>query len=237
MATLPEHGSDKAARILAAARESVLRRGVKGVTVSEIAKRAHVGQGTVYLYWQTKEDLFVGLFVRDFLAMGDEFAEALTADPDLSRPHRLFPRLIRAVLERPFVRALQIGDADLLGVLIGHPRTEQLLDTLGSDRLMKNVLPVWRRYRLARTDWPLEEQAYALHALMLGFMEVLADAHPLPGIDVESPEHVMAAAVTALLGPEEASAAEVHATAHEGLRVLDERRQIALASIAPPEGR
>ena len=57
MAVLAEHDSGTAARILAAARELVLKRGVKGLTVAEIAARAHVGKGTAYLYWPTKEDL------------------------------------------------------------------------------------------------------------------------------------------------------------------------------------
>ncbi|WP_222852416.1 hypothetical protein [Streptomyces piniterrae] len=36
---------------------------------------------------------------------------------------------------------------------------------------MYTVLPVWRQHRLARTDWPLGEQAYALQALMAGFLQ------------------------------------------------------------------
>jgi hypothetical protein len=65
------------------------------------------------------------------------------------------------------------------------------------------VLPVWRRHRLARTDWSLDEQAYALQALMAGFLAT-ATRTSVPGsVSIEAPEKVMAAAVTALLGPEE----------------------------------
>jgi hypothetical protein len=46
MAELAEHDSGTAARILAAARDLVLKRGVKGLTVAEIAEKAHVGKGT-----------------------------------------------------------------------------------------------------------------------------------------------------------------------------------------------
>jgi hypothetical protein len=75
------------------------------------------------------------------------------------------------------------------------------------------VLPVWRAYRLARTDWPLDEQAYALHALLAGFLDTATRTQVLRGVTVDAPEKVMAAAVTALLGPEEAGPAELHATA------------------------
>ena len=221
--TLAEHDSGTAARILAAARELVLKRGVKGLTVAEIAARAHVGKGTAYLYWGTKEDLVFGLIARDFLAFVDDEIEVLTADPDASHPHRLCPRLIRTTVERPFVRAQQTGDADLLGVLAGHPRSMELLDMLGPATLMYTVLPVWRQHRLARTDWTLDDQAYALQALITGFLAV-----PRPP---EDSDKVVAAAVTALLGPEKASRADVAATAAEGLRLLNERREAVLAMI------
>ncbi|WP_158842353.1 TetR/AcrR family transcriptional regulator [Saccharothrix deserti] len=237
MTLLPEHESEKAARILAVAGELVLRRGVKGVTVAEIAEKAHVGKGTAYQYWETKEDLFVGLFARDFLATVDEYEAALTADSDLARPHRLFPKAVRTTLDHPFVRAVLTADVDLLGVLANDPRSKELLNTLGPAALAYEVLPVLRRHGLARTDWPLEEQAYALCALIdgfiHGFVRASANADILPNIEVDSPDKVMGAAVTALLGPETASPEDVGATAREGLRLLAEKRQATLALITP----
>ncbi|MFG2095902.1 TetR/AcrR family transcriptional regulator [Streptomyces sp. NPDC048612] len=232
MAALVEQDSAKAARILTVARELVLKRGVKGVTVAEIAEKAHVGKGTVYLYWGTKEDLLVGLFAREFLAVVDGTIDALTADPDAARPHRLCPQLARNGLERPFVRALQTGDSDLLGVLTQHPRSTELIHQLGPAALMYTVLPVWRQHRLARADWPLDEQAYALQALMTGFVQNATRAHTLGSITVDTPDAVMAASVTALLGPEEATASGLRATADEGLRLLGHRRELVLATIA-----
>ena len=64
-AELAEHDSGTAARILAAARELVLKRGVKGLTIAEIAERAHVGKGTAYLYWKTKEDLLLAVITTN----------------------------------------------------------------------------------------------------------------------------------------------------------------------------
>jgi AcrR family transcriptional regulator len=213
----------------------VLKRGVKGLTIAEIVERAHVGKGTAYLYWGTKEDLLFALFARDFLANVDDEIDALTADPGLARPHRLFPRLVRNALDRPFVRALQTGDADLLGVLVRHPRSTDLLDHLGPAALMDTALPVWRRYRLARTDWPADEQAYALQALMTGFLDAATRTKVLRGVTVDTPDKVMAAAVTALLGPEKAGQAEVHAAASQGLQMLRERRNALLALITNQE--
>ncbi|MEW9555871.1 TetR/AcrR family transcriptional regulator [Nonomuraea sp. NPDC050783] len=233
MTRLADRDSDKAARILAVTRELVLRRGVKGVTVAEIAEKAHVGKGTAYLYWATKEDLLIELFAREFLSVLEAHVTALGADPELARPQRFCPRLVRDAVERPFMRALQAGDGDLLGVLAEHPRTEELLVHVGPAALMHTVLPVWRAHHLARADWPLDEQAYALRALMAGFLDAATNAGAPGGITVADPDAVMAAAVTALLGAaERASASDVRATAQEGLRLLREKRELLLALLA-----
>jgi AcrR family transcriptional regulator len=226
---LPEQESDKAARILAVARDLVLRHGVKGVTVATIAKKAHIGHGTVYLYWANKEELLLGLFARDFLAMLDSFAEALTADPDNAKPERLCPMAVRAPLEHPFVRALQDRDDDLLGALSEHPAGRELLGTLGPRALMQVALPAWREHGMARTDWEFERQAYALNAMMAGFLATIS----APETAVDYAGEVMAATVTALLGPSTATAEDVRAVAAEGLRQIDVGRQAALASILP----
>jgi hypothetical protein len=47
------------------ARELVLKRGVKGLTIAEIAEKAHVGKGTAYLYWKTKEDLLLAVITTN----------------------------------------------------------------------------------------------------------------------------------------------------------------------------
>ncbi|WP_219502758.1 TetR/AcrR family transcriptional regulator [Nonomuraea ceibae] len=227
-----DHDSDKAARILAVTRDLVLRRGVKGVTVAEIAEKAHVGKGTAYLYWATKEDLLIDLFAREFLEVLEADIAALSADPDLARPQRFCPRLIRNAVERPFMRALQANDGDLLGVLAGHPRTKELLVHVGPAALMYTVLPVWREHRLARADWALDAQAYALRAVMAGFLDSATSGGAPGGITVADADAVMAATVTALLGGERASAADVHATAAEGLRLLREKREILLSLLA-----
>ncbi|MEU6132307.1 helix-turn-helix domain-containing protein [Saccharopolyspora sp. NPDC047091] len=230
MADLPEHGSPKARRILAAAGDLLISRGIKGVTISDVAKKAHIGKGTVYLYWRTKEDLLLGLLCRDFVAMADDAMAAVTAEPDLARPSRWFPRVVRTTTERRFVHALRSHDDGLLGVLADDPRSAKLLDVLGPDAVMAEVLPIWRANGLASTDWPLADQALALHALTTGF--VAAADHP-PRLPVEDHDRVLAAAVTALLGPERASPEQVQAAADEGVRRLANGRALALEVIEP----
>lgn len=53
---------DKRQRILQAAVKVFARKGYHGSRVSDIARRADVADGTIYLYFQNKEDILVSLF-------------------------------------------------------------------------------------------------------------------------------------------------------------------------------
>jgi TetR/AcrR family fatty acid metabolism transcriptional regulator len=60
---MPRPRSDeKRRRILEAATRVFARRGYYGARVSEIARRAGVADGTIYLYFENKEDVLVALF-------------------------------------------------------------------------------------------------------------------------------------------------------------------------------
>jgi len=64
----------KRQRILDAAMRIFSERGFHHATVSEVAQAAHVGKGTLYLYFHSKEALLVALF--------DELADRLLATLD-----------------------------------------------------------------------------------------------------------------------------------------------------------
>ena len=56
--------SNKRERILDAAIVEIARRGYHQTTVSTIARRAGVADGTIYLYFQNKEEVLVSIFDR-----------------------------------------------------------------------------------------------------------------------------------------------------------------------------
>src|SRR5687768_11079905 len=57
-----ERSPDKRERILAAAERVFAKRGFFASRVSEIAKDAGVADGTIYLYFKSKDDLLISLF-------------------------------------------------------------------------------------------------------------------------------------------------------------------------------
>jgi AcrR family transcriptional regulator len=104
-----QHKLDKRQRIRSAVRELFSRHGYETATLRQIAKRAHVGLGTLFNYAQDKRDLVFLMFNEELAAVGDEALaatrhEKLLLDQllGLCRPHYLFfaknPGLSRILL-------------------------------------------------------------------------------------------------------------------------------------------
>jgi AcrR family transcriptional regulator len=230
-AELPEQSSVRAARLLEAAGDLLMGRGAKGFTVADVAQRAHVGKGTVYLYWPTKEDLLVGLIGRAFLSLIDDLIQTLTDEPDLARPSRFCPMMLEIATGKPLLAALQRHDEDLLGVLTRHPRSVAMRDALGPAAVLGAVLPIWRAHGLARTDWDPDDQAFALNGLITGVAMSLIGPGAAPAVG--DPLVVLGAAVTALLGPERGNQKQLRATADDITAFLRQGRVAALGLIDP----
>lgn len=226
-AELPEQHSARAARLLTAANDLLIGRGAKGFTVADVAARAHVGKGTVYLYWPTKEHLLVGLIGRAFLSLLDDLIDELTKEPALARPSRFCPAMVRIATSQPLVAALQRRDEDLLGVLATDPRSVALDGALGPGAVLGATLPIWRRHKLARTDWEIADQNFAMRALSTGVALALINpgGEPAPTAD---PLDVFGIAVTAVLGPERANQKQLRSAAAEIVDFLREGRKAAI---------
>jgi TetR/AcrR family fatty acid metabolism transcriptional regulator len=78
----------KQEKILDAASVEIARSGYFGTTVSAIAGRAGVADGTIYLYFESKEALLVSIFERAMQRIIDE-ARPIVADRGLTAPAKL----------------------------------------------------------------------------------------------------------------------------------------------------
>jgi TetR/AcrR family fatty acid metabolism transcriptional regulator len=78
-------GPDKRRRILDAAVSVFARKGYFASRVSDVAKKAGVADGTIYLYFRGKEDILVRLFdevMSEHVAKAREAVRALSSAPD-----------------------------------------------------------------------------------------------------------------------------------------------------------
>ncbi|WP_437564229.1 TetR/AcrR family transcriptional regulator [Sorangium sp. So ce542] len=157
----------RAERILDAAAELVLRWGYKRVTIDEVAKRANIGKGTVYLHWKTREALFLAVLARDALRMFDRFAEVMREDPAEILLHRVMRRRLLLLEEYPLLQALFSRDTEVLGSLV----TDSTARPLQANKFayLREYCGLLRSHGLLRTDVDLDAQIYAINAAVLGF--------------------------------------------------------------------
>ena len=90
-------GSEKRNRILQAATEVFARDGYFPAHISDIAERANVADGTVYLYFKSKEEILHSIFDR---TMEDAIAEGRKLIEKLSDPREKLHRITLLHLER-----------------------------------------------------------------------------------------------------------------------------------------
>ena len=74
---------DKRQRIRAAARELFSKHGYESATLRQIARRAHVGLGTLFNYAQDKRDLVFLIFNEELAAVTDDALRAVKSHHDL----------------------------------------------------------------------------------------------------------------------------------------------------------
>jgi AcrR family transcriptional regulator len=123
---------EKRARILRTARQLFERKGFDATTMREIAAKADIGHGTLFLYARSKEDVLVAMFreevgrdVDDAIAtvprrraLVDQLLHVLGA---LLAHHERNVALARVfVKELPFVNDTRHGVGEFMANLIGH---------------------------------------------------------------------------------------------------------------------
>lgn len=156
----------RAERILDAAAELVLRHGYRRVTIEDIATRAGIGKGTVYLHWKTRETLFYAMLTRESLALLAELIEAMRGDPAEILPHRCTRRLLERSMQQPLVAAMVTKDKEVLGKLVEQNADESMSAGVSLNR---EYLDVLRAHGLVRTDLDPVAQLYALEIIAGGF--------------------------------------------------------------------
>ncbi|WP_181957889.1 TetR/AcrR family transcriptional regulator [Nonomuraea longispora] len=127
----PARLQERAHRILDAAAELVLRWGYDKTTIDDVAKRAGVAKGTIYLHWKTRDALFTALLRRERVLM---LGDVRRSEP--ATLSALYGAFARELLRRPLLHALLGEDSEVLGKLTRHKRrgagSPEPLPALGS---------------------------------------------------------------------------------------------------------
>lgn len=167
---------ERADRILDTARELLLSWGYRRVTIDELARRAGVGKGTIYLHWRSREEVFLAVSAREAAEMADAIVDAVRTDPAEIALHRYLRRLFVEAMSRPVLRALYTRDADTLGTFLAashHHRQEE-----SNLMINRDYLGVLAAGGMLRPD--LDDLDYTLPTIVFGFFAA-EPFHP-PGI-------------------------------------------------------
>jgi len=159
----------RANRILEAAGELLLRFGYKRVTIEDIATRAAVGKGTVYLHWKTKYELLAALLLREVAEVTRELLAGMRADPAEVLLHRVTWASFLLVMRRPLARALYTRDLDTLGKLAASDAGGLAARRRAADAYFDDYVDLMRAHGLLRTDTDRQTQIYVLDAVSTGF--------------------------------------------------------------------
>jgi TetR/AcrR family transcriptional regulator, fatty acid metabolism regulator protein len=93
-------GGDKHQRIIAAAVRVFAKNGFYNSKVSEIARAANVADGTIYLYFQNKDDILISLFEEEMNRVLENVRQAIAGESDPARQLERFAEAHLSLMER-----------------------------------------------------------------------------------------------------------------------------------------
>ena len=109
---------ERAQHILATATRLILHYGYDKTTMSDIAAEANVSKSTMYLYWQSKEELFRALLTRETLDVVDDWLRRVQDDPQGGTLFGIYQHGFRALLAHPLMSALYTKESHVLGAYV-----------------------------------------------------------------------------------------------------------------------
>lgn len=97
----PDRGTDKRERILAAAETVFAKHGFFAARVAEIAKEAGVADGTIYLYFKSKDDLLISWFETRMKQVNEVLRAEIATQPPRDQLRAFIKRYLQLVHDEP----------------------------------------------------------------------------------------------------------------------------------------
>lgn len=116
--------SDNEAReqhILNMAAELIIHYGYDKTTVGDIANAAGVSKGTIYLHFESKDELFEALLFREMWKYSEAWLAAVEADPKGGTLGGLYKNVLSALNRSPFMTVIFKQDTRILGNYLHKP--------------------------------------------------------------------------------------------------------------------
>jgi TetR/AcrR family transcriptional regulator, fatty acid metabolism regulator protein len=128
------NGGDKRERILAAAERIFARHGFFAARVSEVAKEAGVADGTIYLYFKSKDDLLISVFESRMANVNEQLRAAIANLPPSAQLRAFIRAYLRMVSDEPTaveVLTIELRQSSKFMKEYDNPRFADFLRMLG----------------------------------------------------------------------------------------------------------
>jgi AcrR family transcriptional regulator len=191
---------ERAGRILDAAAELLRAHGYRRVSIDDVAARAGVGKGTIYLHWRTREALFWAVLQRETLRLLEQLIADLAADPGLALPHRLLSRIFVELDGRPLVRALLMADEEVLGSLTADENVAAAQREMTGQ---PDYLQLVRDHGLLRPELSVPAAGHLLGCVIRGFLAGLDGLKAPPTLPVPEQADLLGFVLLRSLAPDE----------------------------------
>lgn len=123
--------ADRRGRLLTAARDLILATGWTHVTVADVAARAGIGKGAVYLEFPDRAAILDAVLTRSVRELTAQVHARVLAAPDLVDLPAVYRFAVEALLADPLMRALYLGDEAVLGRHVHDVPDDRYLRRLG----------------------------------------------------------------------------------------------------------
>ncbi|HET8853816.1 MAG TPA: helix-turn-helix domain-containing protein, partial [Ktedonobacteraceae bacterium] len=222
----PTRREARAQRILDAAAALILRWGYNKTTLDDISRQAGVAKGTLYLHWNTREELFAALMKREKIEMAEDIKQRIAGDPTGATLRGILKHSALALMKRPLMKAILLRDMDVIGKLAhGEQSSAAYAERLAG---FTTYLQVLREQHLLRTDLSLRAQVYIFSAIFLGFFLVAPLMPDEFTLSDEEMAELMAETVHCTLEPAGSFPSEALQTAsHAFLQYLNRAQAVA----------
>jgi TetR/AcrR family fatty acid metabolism transcriptional regulator len=132
--SVADRGGDKRERILVAAERIFARHGFFAAKVSDVAKEAGVADGTIYLYFKSKDDLLISLFERRMQTLNAQLRTAIAGKSPREQLRAFVRTYLQAVHDEPTaaeVLTIELRQSSKFMKEYENPQFADFLRTLG----------------------------------------------------------------------------------------------------------
>lgn len=155
-------------RILDAAVELFTRYGYDKTSVSEIADTAGVSKGAIYLHFDSKDELFKRLLLREMQNYAADWLARVEADPQGGKMGHIYQHVLRAINANPFIKAVFERDRRVLGKYLN--RVDKLFDMRQTVEMRAEFIEKMQANNAVRTDVDPYTTAYLMTVFVSGIM-------------------------------------------------------------------